>query len=148
MPQLQRLVELPHAPLHHHVDRAGTVAKAGQPQCFHQRLAEDVVFAVAGQLEHALAAGDHARRVVAGEEAGVGGRIEVLQQLEQESEPTAVASHLLVRQPVPAVVVDRARAAVGADPVTGHQEISLRFPQIRIHPSITSHCTDERWQWI
>ena len=72
------------------------------------------------------------RRVaVAGQEAGVGRRVVVLQQLEQEAEAAAAAADRLVREALAAVVVDRAVPQLG-----------------QIQYGMRPDSTDGAWSWI
>ena len=71
--------------------------------------------AVPGQLEHAAPGGEHARVAVADDEPGLGRRVVVLEQLEEEAEPALAALHGLRREALVAVEVDRAALAVRAD---------------------------------
>ena len=77
--------------------------------------ADEVGVAVPGQLEDAAPGGEDARVAVADDEAGLGRRVVVLEQLVEEPERAAPALDGLRREPVVPVEVDRALLAVGAD---------------------------------
>src|SRR6185503_15224929 len=78
---------------------------------------EKLWLAIAGQLENALADGDDAPLLVADDEPRSRGRVVVVEELEEEAEAAVGAAHGLVRQILPAVVVDRPPSAVRADEV-------------------------------
>ena len=76
---------------------------------------DEIGVAVPGQLEDAAPGREDARVAVADDEAGLGRRVVVLEQLEEKPERAAPALDGLHREPVVAVEVDRALLAVGAD---------------------------------
>src|SRR4051812_15926290 len=125
--QLELLVEPPHAPLDRDLGRA-VALEAGDPERLDHLAADQILFAVAGELEDVAAAGEHAGLVVADQEAGARRRVVVLEQLEEEAEPAAVARDRLLGQALAAVVVDRAVLAVRADEVRHGAIVATGFP--------------------
>ena len=113
-------VELADAPLEHERHRILPVGEAVHAERLAQVAAHQHALGVAGQLEDAAAGREDARILVTGEQACAGRREPVLEQLEEEAEAAAVTADGLAREPLEAVGVDHARAAVGAD-VERHQ---------------------------
>ena len=72
-------------------DRALALLEAAEAEGLDDVLAHQVAFAVARQLEDAAARGEDATVLVAGDKPGVRGRVVVVQQLEEEPEPAALA---------------------------------------------------------
>src|SRR4029079_1249308 len=85
---------------------------------------DQILLAVTGQLEDVAAGREHARVLVADDEAGVRRGVGILEQLEQEPEPAAVAGDGLAGQPFHPVVVDRAVLAVRADEVRDAETVA------------------------
>src|SRR4051812_23962022 len=113
-----RLVEHAHAPL----ERCADVVVAAlevEPQHFLDRAADDVRVAEAGELAGASAGADQAALLVADEERRVGGRVVVVEQLEDEAEAALRAAARAVAEAGRALAGDAAVTAVGADEV-GH----------------------------
>src|SRR5207342_3342886 len=86
---------------------------------------------VAGQLEDALAGGEHASIAIAHDEARAWGGVVVVHELEQEPEPAALTRGGLVEQTLAAVVVDRPALAVRADEVR-HAAVRTRREARRV----------------
>ena len=116
MLELERLVELAHAPFEHGRDGVGACGIV-QRERLAQVLPDQLALLVAGQLEDAAPDGEDAGVAVAREHAGARPGIEVVEQLEHEAEAAARATDGLMGQAVAPVGVHRAQAAVGADEV-------------------------------
>ena len=116
---LDRLLERAHAPLEHRLDGVVAVGEV-QPQHLLDALADHVLLLEARERERVLAAADHAPLAVADEEGGVGRRVVVVEQFEQEREAALRAALALAREADVAVDLARAVAAVGADEGMGH----------------------------
>src|SRR3954467_8578429 len=125
VPDLERLVELAHAPLEHDVHRVRALAEAAQAERLDHRLSQQVALGVAGQLEDAVAGGEDPTSPVAGDHACSRRRKEVLQQLEHEPKAAALAAHRLVAQRREAVAVDGTASAVRADEVAHVRMVSM-----------------------
>src|SRR4051812_42489436 len=125
------LVEHPHAPFER---RADVVVPALELQSQHLLYGapDHVVVAEAGELARATAGADEPRLLVADEERGVGRRVVVVEQLEDEAEAALRAAASAVPETGRALARDAAVAAVGADEV-GHRLISLGGRQSTAH---------------
>ena len=108
---LELLAQLPHAPLADDLDRR----RVRERERLDDLAADEVGVAVARQLEDAASRGEHPRVAVAHDEARLGRRVVVLEQLVEEPERAAPALDGLRRESVVAVEVDRALLAVRAD---------------------------------
>ena len=106
------LAEPAHAPLERDRDRV----RVGRDD-LRDLAAEQVLLAVAGELEDAVAGRQHAALLVADDEAGVRPRVVVVHQLEEEAEAAAPAGRSLGREALAGVEVDRALLALRADVV-------------------------------
>ena len=117
--ELEREAELADAPLLHDADRL----RIREREDVADVAPHQVALLEARQLEHAAPGREHPRVAVADDEAGRGGRVVVLEQLEDEAESAAPALQRVgAREPLEAVDVDRAVLAVRAD-VDGHGRI-------------------------
>jgi len=110
------LPEPPNAPFDGDL-RGALALEPGQPERLDHVAPHQLLLAEAGELEHVPPAREDARVAVADDEARAGRRVVVLEQLEQEPEPAALARDRLLAQALAPVVVDRALLAVGADEV-------------------------------
>jgi hypothetical protein len=112
---LELLAHLADAPLADDLDRRDVRQCKRLPDL----AADEVCVAVARELEHASSCCEDARLPVADDEAGLGRRVVVLEELEEKPERATPALDGLRREPVVAVEVDGSLLAVGADEV-GH----------------------------
>ena len=90
-------LERAHAPLEHGLDRVVAVCEA-QAEHLLDALADHLLLLEARERERVLAAADHAALAVAHEERGVGRRVVVVEQLEQEGEAALRAALGLARE--------------------------------------------------
>ena len=110
---LELLPHLADAPLAHDLD--GCAVREGER--LRDLAADQVRVAVARQLEHAPPGCEHARISITHDEAGLGRRVVILEQLVEESECAAPTLESLRGEAVVPVEVDRALLAVRADEV-------------------------------
>src|SRR5512133_2883688 len=106
-PQVELLPEAADAPLECKRSRV-PVLEPGQAKALDDVGTEELLLAVPRQLEDAAPAREDAAIPIADDEAGVRGRVVVVQQLEEEPEPAALARDRHVVQLLEAVVVDGA----------------------------------------
>jgi hypothetical protein len=114
-----RLAQLPHAPLEHGGDMVRAAFEV-QPQHLAHLAAHDLLVGEPGELARAAAAADDAAGLVADEERGIGSRVVVVEQFEQEAEAAFAAAARLVAEALLAVRRTRALAAVRADEEVRH----------------------------
>src|SRR6187200_59171 len=116
---LDGLAERPDPPLEHGADRVVGVREA-QPEHVLHGPADDALVVEPRQLERAASAADDAPLRVADEERGVGRRVVVVEQLEEEAEAALRAPLGLAAEAGGAIALGRAVAAVRADEQMGH----------------------------
>ena len=107
------LAEAPHAPFAGELDRLGV----GEVQRIDDVASHQVRLGEAGQLEDAPADREHAALLVGDEQAGVGRRVVVVEQLEEEPEPAVPAGGRLHGEALACVDVERALLALRTDVV-------------------------------
>ena len=109
----QLLAEAPHAPFARELDGLGV----GEVQRIDDVAPHQVGLGETGQLEDAAADREHAALLVGDEQAGVGRRVVVVEQLEEEPEPAVPAGGRLHREAFARIDVERALLALRADVV-------------------------------
>src|ERR1022692_2360312 len=119
-PQRRGLPERPHPPLEDRRDVILAVLEA-QPELLRERLTDDLLLLIAGQLERSPAAADHATLAVGHEERRVRRRVVVVEQLEEKREAAVRAAPIFTAKRLIAVRCERAVAAVGADEWVRHR---------------------------
>src|SRR5262245_47000243 len=105
------LSEPAHAPLADELERR--CVRERESRC--HVTADEVRLAEAGQLEDPSSDGEHSSVLVADDEAGGRRRVVVFEELEEEAEAAAPTLWRVAREPLAAVDVDGALAAVRAD---------------------------------
>src|SRR3954451_625643 len=113
-----RLVENAHSPLERGADVVVARLELEAEHLLH-RAADHVVVAEARELARTAAGADQSSVLVADEECGVGRRVVIVEQFEDEAEAALRAAARPIPESGGALAVDAAVSAVGADEV-GH----------------------------
>src|SRR5205807_8748005 len=117
--QLELLAEPSHTPFERDLGRVLLRRETVEPEAIDQVGAQQLLLAVAHELEDASTRREDPSLLVADDEPGVRRRVVVVHQLEQEAEPAALARDGNVVDLLQPVVIDGALLAVRADEV-GH----------------------------
>src|SRR5450432_1735494 len=105
-------VELAHTPLEYERDGILAVGESVHPERLANVATHEDALGIAGQLEDATAGRQDAGVLVACEQPRSGRREPVLEDLEEEAEPAAVAADRLVRESLETVGIEHPRGAV------------------------------------